>query len=226
MKKKFTKIKAVGFDFDDTLVQTEGGKDKIIVQVVHDLCGIKKGVRIIYKSLKGKLNRRDKIKVILTKILKRKPTKKEIDQADREFSKRYRALLSTCPLFKCTNVLKELKKQTKFTFLLSLEKRTDVLAMAKHCGVKKYFNEVLGGPKSKIQNLKHILKKHKLKPEEVIYVGDMKNDIIISKKLGIKSIGIQKNFSYRKLLKKLGADFTFSNLCNVSFKMIIKGGKK
>ncbi|MFC1686052.1 HAD family hydrolase [Nanoarchaeota archaeon] len=215
-------IKAVGFDFDDTLVSTEGGKDEIIVKVICNLYGIKKGIKPLYKTLKGRLNRRDKLKKILTKVLKRKPTKKEIDKADRAFSKRYRELFKTCPLFKCTNILRELKNQVDFTFLLSLEKRTDVLAMAKHCGVKKYFDEVLGGPKSKMQNFKHVLKKHKIKPKEAIYVGDRKNDIIVSKRLGIKSIGIQKDFNYRKLLKKLGADFTFSSLCAVPFRKIIR----
>ena len=221
MKKKTFKIKAVGFDFDDTLVKTESNKHKILEDIICKKFKVKRSIKGVYTSVRGRLNRRDKIKKILTKVLKRKPTKKEISSVSKEFSKKYREMLSTCPLYGCTNVLKELKQQTKFLFLLSLEKRTDVLAMAKHCGVKKYFNEVLGGPKSKMANLKHILKKHKLKPEEVIYVGDWSNDIIVSKKLKIKSIGIQKEFSYRKLLKRLGADFTFSNLCNVPFSKII-----
>ena len=58
-----------------------------------------------------------------------------------------------------------MKKQTKFMFLLSLENRSTVRKVAKHCGVAKYFDEILGGPKLKKKNLMHVLKKHKVRPD-------------------------------------------------------------
>jgi len=219
---KHYKIKAVGFDFDDTLISTENKKYKLLEDAINKNFGTKNGIKKEYIKLRGKYNRIQKIEIILTKLLKRKPTKKEIQAVSKEFSKNYKSLLSNCPLFECTNILKELKKQVNFLFLISLEKKGDVREVAKHCGIGKYFNEILGGPKSKLQNLKHVLKKHKLKPGQVIYIGDLKNDIIVSKKLKLKAVGIHKNFTHRKLLKKLGADFTFSNLCEVPFSRLIK----
>jgi len=219
-------IKAVGFDFDDTLVITENKKEKLLEEIIYKKYRIKKDIKKFYKNLKGLYNREEKIKIILTNVLKRKPSKKEIKQVSIAFSKKYQELLKSCPLFECTNILKELKQQVKFLFLLSLEEKKDVVKAAKHCGIAKYFDEILGGPIHKIDNLKHVLKKHKIKPSETIYVGDLKNDILVSKKLKVKSIGIQRNITYRKLLKKLGADFTFSNLCEVPFSKIINGKKK
>lgn len=217
-----TKIKAIGFDFDDTLIVAEKEKSKIFEEVFYRKYKIKKGVKQAYESLLGKANREEKIKKIIKKILKRNPTKKEVKEFSYAFGKGYEFKLSFCPLVQCINVLKELKKQTTFMFLLSLENRKEVMSVAKHCGIAKYFGEILGGPKSKIENLKHVLEKHHVKPEETIYIGDSKGDIIYAKKLKIKTIGLQRNFLYRQFLKKLGADFTFSNLCEIPFEKITK----
>ena len=59
------------------------------------------------------------------------------------------------------------------------------------------------------------MKKHHLKPEEVIYIGDSSGDIIISKKLGVKVVLIKEKFKYNQLLKKLEADFVFGSICEL-----------
>ena len=216
-----SRIKAVGFDFDGTLILSEKAKLKIVEDVFYKKFKVKKGIGIAYGKLRGKFNKEEKIIRLLRKTLKREPKNKEIKEISNLLTKGYKYEMATCPLVQCTNVLGELKKQVKFMFLLSLEERSNVVAIAKHCGVSKYFDEILGGPKSKVANFKHLVAKHHLKPGEVVYVGDSKGDITESKKFGFKAIGIQKKFSYRHLLKKLGADFTFSKLCNIPYKHVV-----
>jgi phosphoglycolate phosphatase-like HAD superfamily hydrolase len=213
-------IKAVGFDFDNTLMNSENSKSKIFEEIFYHKYGIRKGVADAYKKLAGKINREEKIVELIKKFLKREPKVKEIKELSYEFSRGYEYRLSYCPLMLCTNILGELKKQVKFTFLVSLENRDVVVSVAKHCGIAKYFDEILGGPKSKIDNFKHVMKMHGIKPEEMLYIGDSSQDIVQSKKLKMKAIGIQKNFSSRHLLDKLGADFTFSTLCDIPYKRI------
>lgn len=219
---KKTKIKAIGFDFDDTLIISEKEKAGIFEEIFYQKYKVKKGVKEAYKSLLGKANREEKIKRIIKKLLKREPSKKELKEISHAFSKGYESKLSLCPLVQCLNLLKELKKQVKFMFILSLENKKEVVKVANHCNVAGYFDEILGGPKSKLENLMHVLKKHNVKPEETTYIGDSGEDIIQAKKLKIKTIGLQKKISYRLILKKLGADFTFSSLCEVPFGKIIK----
>ena len=159
-----TKIKAVGFDFDGTLIMSEDKKPKEMAKVFKEKFGIKRGVKSAYEKLIGTgKNRHEKVESLFLQFIKRKPTKKEIQVVEDHFGQHYEKSLSTCPLFQCTNVITELKKQVEFLFLLSLENKKEVKKVLTHCGLAKHFDETLGGPKSKIENLLHVLKKHKLK---------------------------------------------------------------
>ena len=68
-----------------------------------------------------------------------------------------------------------------------------------------------------MENLKHILKKHKLKPRQVLYIGDAHSDIIASRKVKVRTILLGKTHFYEQLKEDLQADFRFSNLCEVPY---------
>ena len=209
-------IKAVGFDFDGTLIISEKKKAEEIVKVFAEKFNCTRGVARIYKQLsRTSLNRTQKVEALFLKLLKRKPTPLEQQEIAREFGKHYEQSLRTCPLFQCTNIIKELKKQVDFLFLLSLEDGREVKQIAQHCGVAQSFDEILGGPASKVKNLKHIITKHKLKPQEIVYIADATSDIVASKKVNVKVVLIQKRFSYKKFRESLEADFVFSSLCEL-----------
>ncbi len=210
------KTKAIGFDFDGTLIMSEQQKAKVMVDIFRESFQIKTGVTQAYQkaSLLG-LNREQKIKTIFQDVFHRQPTKKEFTIITNQFSRRYQQSMNTCPLFQCTNMIKELRNQVKFIFLLSLENKREVAAIAQHCGVARYFNEILGGPKSKVENLRHLLHRHNLKPVEVLYIGDAHSDVIASKKLKIKVVLLGKKHTYEKLKEDLEADFRFSSLCDL-----------
>jgi phosphoglycolate phosphatase len=215
-----SKIKAIGFDFDGTLIMSEDKKAQAMVEVFQECYEIKKGVKKEYQKLIGSgMNRDEKVKSLTKTFLKREPTKKELKLIANHFGQHYQQSLNVCPLFQCTNIIKELKKQVKFIFLLSLENKKEVKQVAKHCGLSKYFDEILGGPNSKLKNFEHVLKKHHLKPNEVIYIGDSNSDVIASKKEKIKVVLINKKFHYKKIRKELEADFTFSSLCEIPKKI-------
>lgn len=215
-------IRAIGFDFDDTLIFSEDKKVKIFQAIFSQEYHKTWGVKSTYLSLRGKANREEKIAFMIEKLLRKPATKQEIARISKLFSQKYQEELANCPLVQCTQLLKELKQQVQFMFLLSLEEKADVAMVAKHCGVSKYFNEILGGPKSKKANFMHVLNKHKIKPSETMYIGDSRGDVVTSSMFHIKMIGVNKKFSYRKMLDELGAVFTFSNLCKVPFKKILK----
>lgn len=214
------KIKAVGFDFDGTLIMSEEQKAKAMADIFQDLFHFQKirqkSISEAYKKISRRgLSREQKIKLLFQKLLHRQPTRMEFSKVTTEFGQRYQQSMNTCPLFQCSNLIKELRKQVKFIFLLSLENRKEVMAIAKHCGVAKYFTEILGGPKPKAKNLWHVLQKHHLKPSEVLYIGDAHSDVIAGKKLKIKVVLLGKRHTYERLKEDLEADFVFSSLCDV-----------
>lgn len=210
------KIKAVGFDFDGTLIMSEEQKAKAMKDIFRESFNIKKDVTKAYQkvSLLG-LNREKKINLIFQQVFQRQPTKKEFTSINNQFSQRYQQSMNTCPLFQCSNMIKELRRQVKFIFLLSLENTREVKAIASHCGVARYFDEIIGGPKSKVENLQHILGKHNLKSAEMIYIGDSHSDVIASRKMNIKVVLLGKKHTYEKLKEDLEADFRFSSLCDL-----------
>jgi D-glycerate 3-kinase len=213
---KKSKIRAVGFDFDGTLIASEGMKDGIMAQVFSEEFGIKRGVKSAYQKLVGKgYNRDAKVTILFKKILKRTPTKKELKIVAAHFGKHYAQSMNSCPLFQCTNIIKELRGQVDFLFMLSLEEKKEVKKIAKHCGVDKYFDEILGGPTSKIKNFNHVIRKHKLKHSEILYIGDAHSDVVASKKKRIKVVLLGEKHTHEKLREDLEADFVFSNLCEV-----------
>src|SRR3989338_8518312 len=206
------KIKAIGFDFDGTLIESEEQKAKEMAKVFKECFSISKGVASAYKQLAGKaLNRKEKIRLLFQKLLKRKATAKELKEMEEHFGRHYRKVLRTCPLFQCSNMVKELRKQVRFLFLLSLENRKEVQKVAEHCGLAKYFDEILGGPQGKITHFLHVIQKHHLKPSEVMYIGDSHTDVIAGKKAGVKVILLGKNHLYERLKQDLQADFRFSS---------------
>jgi len=210
--------KVVGFDFDNTLIISEDEKRNIAAEIFKKKYGIKRGVKAAYKKLLGKYNRRQKLRMLVKQFLHRNPKKKEIEELYYAFSEGYRYKLATCPLVHCQGMIKKLRKRARFMFLLSLEEKIDVKAVAEHCGVAKYFDEILGGPKPKMKNFMHIIKKHKAKPEDTIYIGDSRGDVLAAKKLGIKVIAVNRNPKKRNSFRKLGSDITISDLCQLDLR--------
>jgi DNA-damage-inducible protein D len=73
--------------------------------------GVTRDVAKAYEELVDKgVNRCSKIEKIFVKFVKREPTKKEVKELDALFSEAYVDRLGTCPLFKCTNILKEIRR--------------------------------------------------------------------------------------------------------------------
>ncbi|MBI4151898.1 HAD family hydrolase [Candidatus Woesearchaeota archaeon] len=212
----FDGIRAVGFDFDGTLIMSEEEKAKAMAAIFSEQLGIKRGVKMVYARLaKRALNRDEKVTRLFQELLHRTPTPEEHRKIKHQFGKIYQLRMRTCPLFHCSNLIKELRSQVHFLFLLSLEDKKEVTAVAKHCGVARYFDEILGGPASKVDNLRHILKKHHLSPKQVLYIGDAHSDVIASKNVKVKVILLGRKHLYERLKQDLEADFKFSSLCEI-----------
>ncbi len=208
--------RAVGFDLDNTLVMSEDEKAKIIARVFCKLYGVDRGIKEKYLKLIGRgMSRKEKFRAFYKKIFGEFPSRREFSKVSKEFSREYLKFMRRCPLAACANILRELRKQVGIMFVVSMEEEGDIKVILKHCGIWDCFNDIHGGPKSKEENLRHVLKSYGLKPKEVVYVGDAKNDVLAAKRLGIKFIGVNKNFRVQHLLKKLGADFVFSDLCKI-----------
>ncbi len=200
-------MKSIGFDFDGTLIISEQAKGPAMVEVFREKFKVVRGVKKTYESLIGKGYTRDmKVIELFKKFFKREPTEKELKVVADHFGEHYVNSMKTCPLFECIDVLKRVRKKYDYMFLLSLENVKEVKKLAKHCGIAKYFDEILGGPTSKVEHLKQVLKKHS---EGVVYVGDAHSDVKAARKMGVKMILIGKKHRNNE------ADKVIKSLCDL-----------
>ena len=67
-----------------------------------------------------------------------------------------------------------------------------------------FFNQILGteAGESKVEKIKKCIKKFKLKPKEVVYIGDTVGDLLEAKKAKVKTIGVTWGYHGKKRLIK------------------------
>lgn len=105
----------------------------------------------------------------------------------------------------------------------------DIIKQLMRLNIFEYFDEVLARPvgdhshtlnKNKEQKLYDYVKRNKLKPREVITVGDTEEEIEIGKAAGFYTVAITGGYNSTSRLKKQKPDFLIHNM--LELKKIIK----
>lgn len=87
--------------------------------------------------------------------------------------------------------------------------------------IHQFFDEILGRPandhshvhnRGKDEKLFEYVKKNKLKPKEVLTIGDTEEEIEIGKKAGYFTVGITGGFNTQARLKKHNPDYIIHNM--------------
>lgn len=96
---------------------------------------------------------------------------------------------------------RKLGKETT-TLMLSKNTRSQFAETEKKCRHKQYFKHVvntweIGLPKASKKTYNYITKRFKVKPQEIIYIDDQKNNLVEAKKMGIHTI-LYKSFTQFK----------------------------
>ncbi|MBU0472213.1 MAG: HAD-IA family hydrolase [Nanoarchaeota archaeon] len=101
----------------------------------------------------------------------------------------------------------EIGKETN-TLLLSKNTRSQLFEVNHILDFKKHFKNVintweLGIPKASKETCEFLLKRFKVKPEEVIYIDDQESNLTDAKKIGIKTIFYQNFEQFKKDFYKI-----------------------
>jgi phosphoglycolate phosphatase-like HAD superfamily hydrolase len=76
-------------------------------------------------------------------------------------------------------------------------------------------NMVFGGELKKEEKLQKFIEIFDLKPDELLYVGDLPSDIEAAKKAHVQSAGIERREEALKKLAQLNPDYTFSSMADL-----------
>jgi phosphoglycolate phosphatase-like HAD superfamily hydrolase len=202
-------IRAIFFDFDGTISDTRSFISETLIETLE---------AEEYFFDKSKLNQLLGERIV--HLLKALGIQKETEIIRKKFYKNLAKKVKHMAIRPCVslNHLNYLHKKY-LTIVISNAETSFVKLQAKQLKVNKYFKELIGAealePKDKI--MKRLFKKYKLKPKEVIYIGDRFSDIEYSRKAGCWAVAIHNNCSWssRKTIISEHPDFIIKDFSEI-----------
>ena len=195
--------KAVIFDFDGTIADTF----EDVVNIIHDA-----SLETKHHPSKEKIRNYIRNKSPMAILHEFKISKLELVSFVLKVRRKLKENIANIKPFPgIKDVVKKLKQKYKLILLTSNNKPNTEQFLKKEgldIFIQKYYNSSLFGKQAII---KIILKKNKLKPDELICVGDEVRDIEACKKVGCRIIAVAWGFNSRKLLERGKPDYLISS---------------
>ena len=188
--------KVVIFDFDGTLADTFG-----VVLEIFDHIAAEMGFKRLNQGELKKL--RDKTAREIMELLEISIF--QVPFVMRKLRLMFKSHLDDTDFIKgISEVVLELKERDYVLGIVSSNNKENVEALLKRENLYKLFDFIVTGSSiwGKDKLLLRVLSEHKLKPEEVVYVGDETRDIEAARKAKIDVISVSWGFDSNKLLKQ------------------------
>ena len=197
-------ITTVIFDFDSTLAYSLPAVKKIFLEIAQEFsypASPELIEKLIHKETKEIIK---SLKLPLWKLPK----------VEKLFRLKMKTAIKNVPLFPQTEkMIVDLKKEGLRLGIFTSNSKENIEWFLKKHRLEKYFDFVNGGSGffGKGKRLKKILKKEKLKREEVVYIGDETRDIIAGQKNRVKVIGVTWGMNPRSVMVKYHPDHLVDN---------------
>ncbi len=177
-------LKAIIFDFDGVIVESVEVKTwafrKLFERYPRHVDKI-----AAYHMDHGGISRFTKIRYIFKGILKKPLSEKFFDQLCRRYSQLVYNRVVASPLVPgAQEFLKKYYKKFPL-FVVSGTPRGEMIDIAEAKNLTRYFMGIFGSPETKEYWTRKILDRFKLKPREVLFVGDARSDYQTAKKMKI-----------------------------------------
>lgn len=195
-------IKAIIFDFDGVILNSVNLKTDAFEKIYSKHDDYIRDTIKKYHLENGGLSRTKKFRYFEKVLLKKNlVTNQDINDLCYKFEKLLSIKILKVPFIKgAYQFLK--KNHLKYDLYISTgTPQKEINQIVKKRKLNKYFVNIYGSPVNKKTHIKNILEKGNLKKNEVIFVGDAKNDYEAAKKANIRFIGVGYNmfFSAKKV---------------------------
>ena len=111
-----------------------------------------------------------------------------------------------------TAFIKKLYNGGAGLFVLSSDPKETIFPEIMEYDLENHFKEVVFKIHDKYESLEELMRKHNLKKEETVFIGDSNHEIEAGKKAGIKTIAVTWGFCTEDKLKGLNPDYLVHNI--------------
>jgi phosphoglycolate phosphatase-like HAD superfamily hydrolase len=193
------KIKVIILDFDGVIVESNNIKHQAFSEIFGEYPQHYDEM-MSYHLSNNHVNRYDKFRHIISKILNEKPDENRINEMARKFSNITREKIINCPF---VNGAKEFLDEfflKKFSLYIASATPIDELKIIlEKKKLDKYFKGIYGAPVPKKTMFSEIIKKEQVNPDQVIFIGDSPEDYQVAKETGIHFIGKIGDYNFKDL---------------------------
>jgi len=205
-------MKAIGFDFDGTIIDIEKQKSRAFGIILNKYWGVNAERAAKYWIDTAGKSRRSKFDYFFREKYKKELADKEYKKIERVFSNKLKN--DFYPKVKfiegALELLKFCRSNFDVVFCSSGVPEKELKYLVKLTKADKYFDRIYGSSnkyKSKEDHFKEIL--NEFKPGLIVFVGDGFEDMWVGRKYGAITIGVTSHQSKKKLIQA-GANYTSS----------------
>lgn len=182
-------LKAIIFDFDGVIAESVAVKIDAFRRIFEAKCPEHIEQILTYHKVNGGISRYVKFQYIYDHFLKEPLSESESARLGELFSKYALEGVIAAPLVAGTKDFLFKYSDRFLLFVASGTPEDEMRIISAQRGLDRYFKGVYGSPRSKAELVRMILEEHKLKKEEVMFVGDSVNDLDGAKEAGVRFIG-------------------------------------
>ena len=185
IKPSLKAIHAIVFDFDGVLAESIDVKTRAYALLFRD-----EGEEVVRKVIdfhlkNGGVSRFEKIKFFYKDILHRPLSDKLFQKLCDQYS---RLVVDKVVVAPWVDGARDFLTHNKKKFILAIVSGTpedELKNIIQRRGMNHFFNSVKGSPKSKVTLLSEVMDEHKLKPKNVVFIGDAKTDWLAARETGV-----------------------------------------
>lgn len=204
MKISLKKIEFVIFDCDGVILDTNKIKTEAFKKTLNKYPKEKIDKLIAFHKENGGVSRKIKFEYFFNNIINDSDPKKVNDSLKKFKRISFQKLLLSRYIKGVLKFINILKKNNIKIFIVSGAIQAELRKIFLLKNKNRYFYEILGTPKNKIDNIQIILDKYSLDINKGIFFGDSYTDYISAKKFKIKFIFVKEKSewtNYKKIRK-------------------------